>query len=131
MIGLVQAAEACWTGTFGNYSTTANFENPAGQAVLVTVNDGCGISNTSGVGGNSVTLYVSEYMGNDGSIIPYNSSTLNQTFSHEIGHVLGATDQYVGAGTTSQPNNIMGSVGASATPQGSTIQQRFSRTLVA
>ena len=123
---LLQGAESFWSGTFGNYTTTADFSNPNAQLVTVAISLGCGISNTDGVGGNNVELYSGGYMARSGSITPYSSADRQMTLDHEFGHVLGATDQYSpssGLALSGHSNDIMGSVGSASRPLPSTIQQ--------
>jgi hypothetical protein len=123
---LTSAAEKAWTGTFGNYVVTANFHDKNATQAVVTLDSKGGISNTSSVGGNSVHLFEGGYQRTGGPLIKYTAATLRTTFAHEIGHVLGAKDQYsgsTGVAFTGHGRDLMGSVQVGNRPLGSTVRE--------
>ena len=124
-ISLTRGAQAEWTGAFGSYNATAGFSNPAAPTVTVTCFSGAGVSNTNGVGGNNINLYLGGYKAANGAITPESPATLVKVFSHEVGHALGAKDQYTSTGTPNRghANDLMGSVNPKATPRASTIRE--------
>jgi len=123
---LTSAAKVAWSGTFGNYVVTANFHDKNATQVVVTLDPKGGVSNTNTLGGNSVHLFEGGYQRGNGPITTYTPATLRTTFDHEIGHVLGAKDQYNGSNGVAFPNHardIMGSVQVGNRSLGTTVRE--------
>lgn len=131
-VELTYGASVVWSGNVGNYTLVPKFDDATATKVFVRLYETTGISNSS-VGGDFVNLYVVGYRdGNDPAQI-YSREDLVATFAHEIGHVLGAKNQY-GPGGVPFPghgNDIMGAIKPGNRPLPSTIDEirRFNRNL--
>jgi len=90
------AAEKTWTGRFGKYEVTANFHDPTAKTVTVYVLNAASISQTNAVGGNIVELFTEGYFGGKAGdkVQPYTPAQVESVLAHELGHALGAADQY-------------------------------------
>jgi RHS repeat-associated protein len=110
----IQDAEDAWTGRYGKYDVIADFNDPNATDVTVHVYPGAGQSQTlPAVGGNDVDLYTGGYQRPGGPVQPYTPADVSEVLSHEIGHVLGAQDQYnlaTGIAYPGHETDIMGAM---------------------
>jgi RHS repeat-associated protein len=132
--GLIGAAEKTWSGTFGEYSTTANFRDSGARVVTVLLNSDAagGISVTPSVVGqfqfrDNVRLFTEAYNNGVDPAIRYTPQSLRDTFAHEVGHVLGSGEQFNEHGPfPGHERDIMGVVGTGNKTVESTIREILS-----
>jgi RHS repeat-associated protein len=85
---LVADAEKRWSGQIGKYYVeNTNFHDPDGKDVYFTVRSRRGRSSAD-TGGDAGDLFIQNENG------PRKPGELQSAFAHEVGHILGAKDQY-------------------------------------